>query len=370
MSVSETDTVLFFDSKGQIRDSGDNVVGTIAIPETTLQRVDHIVKKHEESLKSRKTEQSILIDYFCTRSAEQLKKQVLLLKSLKQPEQRSPEWYLMRESRLTASDLAGAIGESTYDKPVDILEKKLGAGLPFTGNFATRWGQQYESVACDIYSAREGVTVEEFGLLPHPTIPFLGASPDGISMETSRMLEIKCPPKRQITGIVPRGYEIQMQLQLEVCDLEECDFEECKFDEYFGVSQFKNDSFRGDLMKTREGLEKGLMLELYDRETHAICYRYCPLGQTFEACQNWSVNQQRLLQQDSCPRFGFRKEIWWKLVVYSCVRVRRGSDVVQFCLAEDQSLLARGLLLQNTTSRDLLQRLWPQTETCSFRGRR
>ena len=46
-----------------------------------------------------------------------------------------------------------------------------------------------------------GVTIVEFGLVPHPTFNIFGASPDGICDEDSpkefigRMLEIKCPPK-------------------------------------------------------------------------------------------------------------------------------------------------------------------------------
>lgn len=113
-------------------------------------------------------------------------KQLQHLRGLPQPEQRSAQWYAMREQRLTASDLAGAIGESKYDKPFDILLKKLGAGKPFTGNATTEWGVKYEAVATAVYELRNSVRVEEFGLLPHPEIPYLGASPDGIVSDSPR----------------------------------------------------------------------------------------------------------------------------------------------------------------------------------------
>lgn len=304
---------LYFDDTKLIRDCNNRVVGKLYIPASDIKYVERIERLPESS--------QIVIDCDKPRSVDQLRAQVEYLRTVKQPEQRSKEWYEMRETCLTASDLAGAIGESTYDKPADILAKKLGVGEPFTGNFATRWGQQYEPVACDIYATREQVTVMEFGLLPHPTIPFLGASPDGICLETGRLLEIKCPPKRVITGVVPRGYEIQMQLQMEVCDLDECDFEECKFEEYFTRNAFEIDNDKGNIMRTRSGLEKGVMVEVYDRLEESKSYRYCPVTASYTEAQKWLERQQRELSSDS--RFAYRKDIWWKLVTYSCVKVKR-----------------------------------------------
>ena len=57
------------------------------------------------------------------------------------------------------------------------------------------------------------------------------------------MLEIKCPPKRQFTNEVPRHYWMQMQGQLEVCDLEECDFLECKLVEYADEEEYYEDIY-------------------------------------------------------------------------------------------------------------------------------
>lgn len=69
--------------------------------------------------------------------------------------------------------------------------------------------------AAQIYERRNGVSIKEFGLIAHPTVPFLGASPDGIVQNSSNplvpkgtMLEIKCPPTRVIDGVVPEHYKI------------------------------------------------------------------------------------------------------------------------------------------------------------------
>ena len=146
----------------------------------------------------------------------------------------------MRENRLTASDLAAALGECDYKSRDKTIVEKCGERT-FFGNAITEWGVKYEPVATAIYEKRTNSEVIEFGLMPHTSIPFLGASPDGITTD-GIMLEIKCPPNRQITGIVPHGYWVQMQLQLEVCDLNECDYLECRITEYENEEKYNSDN--------------------------------------------------------------------------------------------------------------------------------
>lgn len=104
-------------------------------------------------------------------------------------------------------------------------------GSTFKGNIATYHGQKYESVVTDLYKNNTGKDVLEFGLIRHPTLSWLAASPDGITPD-GIMIEIKCPYRRKITGITPLYYFIQVQLQLEVCNLEYCDFLEYEFVEF------------------------------------------------------------------------------------------------------------------------------------------
>ena len=99
------------------------------------------------------------------------------------------------------------------------------------------WGQKYEPVTAMLYTQRTGAALAEFGCLRHPTIPCIGASPDGIVVDPAsplcgRVVEIKNIVNRDITGVPLTAYWVQMQIQMEVCDLEECDFVETRFKEY------------------------------------------------------------------------------------------------------------------------------------------
>jgi len=147
------------------------------------------------------------------------------------PAQRTPEWFKLRENLITASMVAPILGINKFEDRLKTLRKKLGLEPGFQGNFYTNWGNDFEDTACYIYSKLFNKVVNEFGLLLHQEHDFLGASPDGITKEGT-MIEIKCPPSRYITGIVPDYYLAQMQLQLEVCNLEVCHFVECKFVKY------------------------------------------------------------------------------------------------------------------------------------------
>jgi len=134
-----------------------------------------------------------------------------------QPEQRSPEWFAMRETMITASDMATAIDENPYQGPFDLIKKKCHI-TGYKPNKYTEWGVKYEPVADLVYKYKIGKEIKEYGLLKHDTISMIGASPDGITAD-GIMVEIKCPFCRKITGIVPHYYWIQIQIQLEVCDL-------------------------------------------------------------------------------------------------------------------------------------------------------
>ena len=70
---------------------------------------------------------------------------------------------------------------------------------------------------------------------------------------------------------------MQMQGQLEVCDLEECDFLQVKIEEYGSIIEYEKDVlFDNGIQdgKTSDGLPKGLVLEYtVDGE---LKYKYSP----------------------------------------------------------------------------------------------
>ena len=144
------------------------------------------------------------------------------------PLQRTKEWYELRKKILTASSLASAINKDHFNTREETIYNKI-IDAPRTFNPITEWGVKYEEIATKYYELLTNTKILEFGLIPHQEFNFFGASPDGICGDNGnieymgRMLEIKCPPKRKFTKSVPHHYELQMQGQLEVCDLDECD---------------------------------------------------------------------------------------------------------------------------------------------------
>jgi len=144
--------------------------------------------------------------------------------------QGSPEWHRLRKGMLTSSDVATALGENPYCKPDALFRMKthkLSVEKVFTGNYATRWGHKYEPEARREYEKQTGEFVYCFSLIPHPTIPWLGGSCDGITA-SGRLVEIKCPTSRPIYHEIPPYYMPQVQTLLEILDLDVCDFVQYK----------------------------------------------------------------------------------------------------------------------------------------------
>ena len=243
------------------------------------------------------------------------KQQVKFLKMVYQPEQRTHDWYEMRKNMITASDIAAVVGECPYGNDRKVLLKKAGLSKDeFTGNFSTEWGVKYEPIACKIYELRNNTHINNFGLLPHYSnfqpqddfiqpITFLGASPDGIR-DDGVMLEIKCPTSREITGIPPRYYWVQMQVQMECCNLDLCHFLECKFTEYALEEDFLNHLYDNDN-------EKGVVA--LDEENHKYMYLF-PLPNKASEIKKW------------CDEHRENKLTYFELEKYSCVDVKRDSE--------------------------------------------
>lgn len=154
--------------------------------------------------------------------------QVVKLYELPQYEQRSEEWFDQRKDRLTSSDVDTILGCNKYQKPIDVLFKKCGMASPFTGNEATRHGQKYEDEAIAHYCRLYNKETLSFGLLPHPTVSWLGGSPDDITTD-GIVVEVKCPLYRKIElGKIPEHYISQIKMNMEICELDKAVFIEYK----------------------------------------------------------------------------------------------------------------------------------------------
>lgn len=243
------------------------------------------------------------------------------LKNIPQPEQRTNEWYEFRYKFLTASSIWKAFisnssrNQLIYDKcsPLNIDKYKS-----FSTESPMHWGNRYEPVSIMLYERKYNTNVSDFGCIPHRTISFLAASPDGINTYSQsdrygRMLEVKNIVNREITGIPKMEYWIQMQIQMEVCELNECDFLETRFIEYEDLEEFEKD---GSFTHTIDKKQKGIIM--YFIKNRQPLYEYAPIGISKSEFDVWETE---IMTKNN--DLTWMKNLYWKLDQLSCVLVLR-----------------------------------------------
>jgi putative phage-type endonuclease len=273
---------------------------------------------------------------------EYVKEQVALLKAKPQPIQRTKEWYDFRHNLITASNAYKAFDSQSSknqliyekcqpnpaanfmedsDKAVASETKIIHFQAPVqmvNVNSSLHHGQKYEPLSVMIYEDMYKTKVDDFGCIQHETHAFLGASPDGInvcrdSLRYGRMLEIKNIVSREIDSIPKKEYWIQMQLQMEVCDLDECDFLETKFSEYENSTDYWSDT---------SGKRKGIIMYFHAKEGKPF-YKYMPFALvSFDDVNIWQ-EQMMDLYQSAEYNYVWIKNCYWKLDIVSCVLVCR-----------------------------------------------
>lgn len=299
------------------------------------------------------------------KDAAKKSKQFDKLRAIILPEQRSKEWFDMRMTKITASDGGTVLGKSKYNATYTFILKKT-IGTPFKPSEPCYHGTKLEEVATMIYEYRMNVQVDEFGLMGHSVHPFLGASPDGIcnkyklngknlSKYVGRMLEIKCPFSRKIEmsgaikgHICPIHYWIQVQLQLECCDLEECDFWQCTISEYKNLEEFLEDTDEKESFRSKTtGFEKGCLIQLLpknkmqyvtEKNYNYIVYEhskfiYAPkIEMTPLECSLWisntinNIDKHPSLKQKDHGKYVFDKVKYWRLDVSKNVIIKRDRE--------------------------------------------
>ena len=258
-------------------------------------------------------------------------KNTVILKNLlklKLPEQRSIEWFSVRKTVITASSLASVLNESHYKSRDELLLEKIeDIQVPFEHNPITEWGVKYEEIATKFYEYMNNIKIREFGMIPHPKFPIFGASPDGIcdfgSINlTGRMLEIKCPPKRKFTKSVPKHYWIQVQGQLECCDLDDCDFLQVKINDYNSYDDYVLDSNEKSGM-TKNNLPKGVTVTYKELFNDKYKYLYPDLHLSDEDYIKWVDDKKKWIDEN---QFEFVESKWWFIERYECTLVTRDSE--------------------------------------------
>jgi len=272
-------------------------------------------------------------DTFETRMSEKEKERVkarlIELANVPQSAQRTKEWYETRHRLITASNAYKAFENDSarnqliYEKCQPLIVEDL-TTKPEAVNTCTAMhhGQKYEPVSIMYYEDKFKTKVSEYGCIQHNIYKFLGASPDGIVSDSSlprfgRMLEIKNIVNRDIDGIPKKEYWIQMQLQMETCNLNECDFLETRCTEYQSYADFKAD---GTFLTSEKGEKKGIIMYFSSAEGKPK-YVYKPLNMVEEHYESiWEPEQMA-----ECEKNGLTwiKNIYWRLEEISCVLVLR-----------------------------------------------
>tara|TARA_B100001093_G_scaffold520387_1_gene615349 strand:+ start:4735 stop:6108 length:1374 start_codon:yes stop_codon:yes gene_type:complete len=254
------------------------------------------------------------------------KRIVKLLKeyeNVEQPEQQTEAWYAFRREGLSASDIWKAIDTQSAKnnlilskcKPIDV--KKKGKSVNIDSPFHN--GHKYEPLSIMHYEFDFNTKVGEFGCKAHPKFPFLRASPDGINIDEKsklfgRLVEVKNPTTRKLSGTPKKDYWIQMQLQMEVWDLDECDFLETVFKTYESENDFKSDG--ESFTRTAKGRRKGILVQFYHNELPH--YEYPPVDIPEEEYNKWYDD---IMEKNA--HMSWINNLYWYLEDYSCVLVPR-----------------------------------------------
>jgi putative phage-type endonuclease len=230
------------------------------------------------------------------------------------PKQRTPEWYQRRYNMMTASNLWQALNTESQRNRL-IYEKCKPLDFGYTENKwintdnSLHWGVKYEPLTALVYEKMTGAKIEEFGCIQHEKYPFLGASPDGIitnidSPLYGRMLEIKNIYNRDMDGIPSEAYWIQIQTQLECCNLDLCDFVETRFKEYGSETEF----FEEDDQERLRGLI--LYFVPKDGKSNVPLYKYMPLDISLNpnAIDEWITTCKNDLSE-----YSVYSKIYWYL---------------------------------------------------------
>lgn len=202
------------------------------------------------------------------------------------PKQKSVEWYNIRQNMITASEISSVLNSNIHQTSYDLLLKKI-LPIEHITNKSIEWGNIFEQAALELYESIHNIKTYPLGLVTHNKYNWIGASPDGL-LASGKLLEIKCPVNRQIGLDIPLYYWIQMQIQMEVCNIDTCDYFECSFYRYKNLNEYNNSSdlSKKSLIYTNDKCEK-------------ICVYYTNTGfylKQVDRNKSWFINNLSTMQ--------------------------------------------------------------------------
>lgn len=133
-------------------------------------------------------------------------------------QQRSPEWFLYRCKRVTASEVSIVLAQGKGSR--SLMNRKKCGGSPSFSTEYTRIGTENEDKVVERYREKyPGVKVyHDLSIIPHASHDFVAASLDACT-STGINVEIKTCFKNGYVK-VSKAYYDQVQLQMEVANLE------------------------------------------------------------------------------------------------------------------------------------------------------
>jgi putative phage-type endonuclease len=248
--------------------------------------------------------------------------QIDYLYNIPQPQQRTKEWYIDRHGLMTASNIWKVFASESqrnsliYEKCKPLQLQSSEEKTNWHAGGAMQWGVFYEPISVLIYEHKYNTKIADFGCIKHSKYPCIGASPDGINVDSTspiygRMLEIKNIVNRDITGIPKEEYWIQMQIQMETCNLDTCDFLETRFKEYATEENFHADSAQE---------WRGVILCFVERDMPSSkpTYHYMPFYR-LQTVNEWIAETKEAV----ASTLVLYTKTFWYLDEISCVLVHR-----------------------------------------------
>lgn len=141
-------------------------------------------------------------------------------------QQRTGEWFAARSGHVTASRFHDVMAVGKTGKPLKarddylmqlVTERITGTATEGFSSYATQWGTDAEPFARAAFEAETGLIVIESAFVRHPTIEFVGCSPDGLIGKESGY-ESKCPKDSRVhLATIRDGMPEEHKAQVQGC---------------------------------------------------------------------------------------------------------------------------------------------------------
>jgi putative phage-type endonuclease len=141
-------------------------------------------------------------------------------------EQRTEQWHADRCGHATASCFADILAVGKTGKPLkardDLMMRLVTERLTQTqetglDSFSMKWGRDVEPFARAAFEAETGLIVTESPFVKHPTIEWVGCSPDGL-VAPNAGYESKCPKNSTVhLETIRNGMPLEHTAQVQGC---------------------------------------------------------------------------------------------------------------------------------------------------------